>query len=69
MVAPVASPARGAPSEVSVGEEEGLQQASVVNLDHVQTVEQARLRQFIGSLGPAKMAELCRPTAIATGCS
>jgi len=69
MVAPVTSTIRGAPSEVSVGEKEGLKQASAVNLDHIQTVEQARLRQFIGSLGPVKMAELCRALAIATGCS
>lgn len=69
MVAPVTSTVRGAPSEVVVGADEGLKQASAVNLDHVQTVEQAQLSQFIGTLRPNKMAEVCRALAIATGCA
>lgn len=69
MVAPVTSTIRGAPSEVSVGVEEGLKHASAVNLDHVQTVEKKRLRRFVGSLGREKMGEVCRSLAIATGCA
>jgi mRNA interferase MazF len=68
MVAPITSAIRGAPSEVSVGEAEGLKHASAVNLDHVQTVEQSRLSGFIGALGPEKMREVCRALAVATGC-
>jgi mRNA interferase MazF len=45
VVAPVTSTIRGAPSEVLVGIDEGLKHDSAVNLDHVQTVEQARLRR------------------------
>lgn len=69
MVAPVTSSRRGAPSEVPVGVEEGLKQDSAVNLDHVQTVEQARLTTFIGTLSAAKLSDVCRALAIATGCS
>lgn len=69
MVAPITSTIRGAPSEVVVGIDEGLKRDSAVNLDHVQTVEQARLRTFLGSLGPAKMTRVCRALAIATGCA
>jgi mRNA interferase MazF len=69
MVAPVTSAIRGAPSEVLVGLDEGLKSGSAVNLDHVQTVERSRLRSFIGTLGPEKMAEVCRALAIATGCA
>jgi len=68
MVAPITSTIRGAPSEVLVGVAEGLAHDSAVNLDHVQTVQQSGLRRRRGSLGGAKMAEICRALAIATGC-
>jgi len=69
MVAPITSTRRGAPSEVDVGVEEGLKRDSAVNLDHVQTVEQARLIGFVGTLSPAKMQLVCRALGLATGCA
>ena len=69
MIAPVTSARRGAPSEVGVGTEEGLKRDSAVNLDHVQTVEQARLVSFVGTLNSAKMRQVCRALAVATGCA
>jgi mRNA interferase MazF len=69
IVAPITSTIYGAPSEVVVGVEEGLKAESAINLDHVLTVDQARLRQFVGSLPPRKMAEVCRALATATGCA
>ena len=69
MVAPVTSTRRGAPSEVPVGVAEGLKHDSAVNLDHVQTVERARLVAFVGALDPTRMRALCRALAIATGCA
>jgi mRNA interferase MazF len=69
VVAPITSTRRGAPSEVAIGADEGLKHDSAVNLDHVQTVEQARLVGYVGSLGAAKMQQVCRALAIATGCS
>lgn len=69
MVAPITSTRRGAPSEVAVGTDEGLKKDSAINLDHVQTVEQDRLVGFIGSVGDAKMQQICRALAIATGCA
>ncbi|SRR5713101_769449 len=68
MVAPITSSIRGAPSEVVVGEGEGLKHQSAVNLDHVQTVERARLGRYVGSVKRDKMAEVCRALAIAVGC-
>jgi mRNA interferase MazF len=68
MVAPITSTVRGAPSEVRVGVDEGLKHDSAINLDHVQTVEQARLTRRLGRLGPARMRDVCRALAIATGC-
>ena len=69
MVAPVTSTRRGAPGEVEVGVDEGLKHDSAVNLDHVHTVEQARLVGFVGTLSPAKMQEVCRALGLATGCA
>jgi mRNA interferase MazF len=68
MVAPVTSTVHGAPSEVLVGVPEGLKRESAVNLDHVQTVEQARLAGYVGSLDAAKMRAVCQALAIAVGC-
>ncbi len=69
MVAPVTSTIHGAPSEVLLGTDEGLKGVSAANLDHVQTVEKTRLRRFVGTVSPAKMAEVCQALAIAAGCS
>jgi mRNA interferase MazF len=68
-VAPITSAIRGAPSEVLVGVTEGLKHESAVNLDHVQTVEQARLVRWVGRLGPARMRQVCRSLAVAVGCA
>jgi mRNA interferase MazF len=68
MVAPVTSTLRGAPSEVAIGVAEGLKHPSAVNLDHVQTVEKARLTGYVGSLPPEKMRAVCRALAIAVAC-
>jgi mRNA interferase MazF len=69
MVAPITTTIRGAPSEVLVGVDHGLKSDCAVNLDHVQTVEQSRLRRFLGTLPRQKMSEVCRALAIATGCT
>ena len=68
MVAPITSTVRGAPSEVIAGIDEGLKKESAINLDHVQTVEQARLVRFVGHLTPGRMREVCHALAIAAGC-
>jgi mRNA interferase MazF len=68
MVAPITSTIHGVPSEVIVGVEEGLKADSAVNLDHVQTVEKARLTRFVGTVGKQKMRAVCRALAIAVNC-
>lgn len=68
LVAPITSTVRGLPSEVVVGTTEGLKHDSAVNLDHVQTVERARLSRYVGRLGSEKMRAVCRAIAVATGC-
>ena len=69
MVAPITSTIRDLPSEVVVGVEEGLKRDSAINLDHVQTVEQRHLERYVGSLCDAKLRQVCRALAVATGCA
>lgn len=68
MVAPVTSSRRGIPSEVPIGAGEGLKHESAVNLDHVQTVERARLSRYVGQLSADKLRAVCRALAVACGC-
>ena len=68
LVAPITSTIRGLPSEVPIGVAEGLKHPSAVNLDHVQTVEKARLVGYVGSLAPEKMRAVCGALAIAVAC-
>ena len=68
IVAPVTSTIRGLPSEVVVGTAEGLKHDSVVNCDHVQTVERSRLSRYVGRLSGEKMRAVCQAIAAATGC-
>ena len=68
MVAPITSAIHGVPSEVLIGIDHGLKQDSAINLDHVQTVDQSRLKTFICHLGDDLMDEVCRSLAAAMGC-
>jgi mRNA interferase MazF len=52
---------------VIVGMTEGLKHDSAVNLDHIQTVERARLSRYVGRLANEKMRAVCRAIAAATG--
>jgi mRNA interferase MazF len=67
-VAAVTSTGRGSPTEVELGVDEGLKGPSCVSLCNVFTVAQADLRQFVGTVGHAKMGAVCRALAIATAC-
>lgn len=67
-VAPITSTLRGLPSEVVIGTAEGLKNESAVNLDHLQTVEQASLEQFVGSLSEPQLASVCEALALALAC-
>lgn len=60
MVAPVTSRIRGVAVEVSVGPANGLDHASVVNLDNVQTIPRDALGRRIGYLLPQQEPALSR---------
>ena len=67
-VAAITSTLRGSPTEVALGLDEGLKNDSCVNLCNLFTVEQRRLRTFVGIVDDGKMSQVCRALAIATGC-
>ena len=67
-VAPITSTIRGMPTEVRVGIMHGLKHDSVVNLDHIQTVQRSDLHRWLGRLGPGRMFDVCRALTVALGC-
>lgn len=67
-VAFVTSTIRGIPSEVRLGQDDGMPAECAVNLDNVRHVSRALLNEPIASLAGKRMHEVCRALAIATGC-
>lgn len=68
VVAPISSTIHELPSEVPIGVDQGLKAPSVANLDHILTVEQADLRQWLGRLDASQMRLVCQAAAVALGC-
>jgi len=67
-VAPVTSTIRGAPSEVLLGEEDGMKAPCAVNLHNAVTVSQQRLGKRVARLGPRRMSEICSALRFSLGC-
>jgi|SRR3954468_23467750 mRNA interferase MazF len=57
-VAPITSTIRGLSTEVSVGPQNGLDHASVISCDNVQTIPKLQLGRLIGYLLPDQEADL-----------
>jgi mRNA interferase MazF len=55
MVAPLTTRIRGIPSEVSLGDEDGVARACVVNLDTIATIAKASLRERLTILTADKL--------------
>jgi mRNA interferase MazF len=58
LCAPVNTSEGGLATEVSVGVDEGLTHASTVNCDQLTRLEKSVLTDYVGSLKPAKLAQL-----------
>jgi mRNA interferase MazF len=67
-VAPITSAIRDVPSQVVVGQDEGLRQPSAVNLHNVVTVDKRTIGRRLARLSAAKMQEVCRALDFALGC-
>jgi mRNA interferase MazF len=66
-VAPITTTARSTRTWVSVGPADGLSRPSSVNLDNLQTVDVARVQQFIAHLSPQKLAQVNSAARFALG--
>ena len=53
---------------VELGPADGLPRRCVVNLENLLSMSQLDLRSLLTTLGPAKMRNVCRALAFATGC-
>lgn len=67
-VAPITSTVRGVPSEVRLGEEDGMKTTCAVNLHNTVTVSQERLGKRVAQLSSARMRELCSALRFSLGC-
>ena len=57
-VAPITFTIRSVPSEVAIGSEAGLKQASAINLHNLATVPLAGLRTFVGTVPRHSMTKV-----------
>ena len=67
-VAPITSTIRGVPSEVLLGEEDGMMSACAVNLHNAVTVSQARLGRRVARLSSSRMGQICAALRFSVGC-
>ncbi len=68
LVAPVTTTARGIPTEVAVGSNEGMKDGSVASLDNVQLIPVDRLLRRAGQIAPQRWPEFCTAMAKVMAC-
>ena len=68
LVAPVTRTIRGIPSELPLGNEEGLPAESVATMDGVLPFPKALLIRRMGNLTPGKLTQLCESLRAAVDC-
>lgn len=67
-IAPVTSTIRGVPSEVLLGDEDGMKAPCVVNLHNAITVSKERLGRRVTQLQSRRMTEICAALRFSLGC-
>ena len=67
-VAPITSAIRDVPSEVVLGDDDGMKQPCAVNLHNVVTVARDALGRRVAKLDESRMREVCSALAFALGC-
>jgi mRNA interferase MazF len=64
-VAPITSTIREIPSEVALGQADGMAKDCAINCDHLQTVAQSKIGSLIASLSPGKLHDVRKAIAFA----
>jgi mRNA interferase MazF len=67
-IAPITSTIRGVPSEVALGQDDGMKAPCAVNLHNTITVSQDRLGKRLARLSSARMNEICAALRFSLGC-
>ena len=68
LVAPVTTRIRGVPSELRLGEDEGLPVASAASFDNLRPFPKSLLVRRLGALGISRRLELCAVAAATLDC-
>lgn len=68
LVAPITTTVRGIPSEVALGEAEGVKAGSVANLDNISLMPVANFIALAGLIAPERWDEFCAATHHVIGC-
>jgi mRNA interferase MazF len=63
--APVFTESHGLPTQVSVGQPEGLKHDSAIHCDGLISIDKSRLTDYVGRLASPKVVELDRALAVA----
>jgi len=56
-IAPITTTIRDIPSEVVLGNKDGMPRECAINCDHLQTVDKSRIGSLITALSPSRMRE------------
>lgn len=68
LVAPVTTHIRTIPSELPLGEPEGLPRPSVAAFDNLQPFPKSMLVRRLGALGPERSRDICRTAGATLDC-
>ncbi|MHB1535540.1 MAG: type II toxin-antitoxin system PemK/MazF family toxin [Acidimicrobiales bacterium] len=69
MGVPATRTARHIPTEVDLDEDDGMPAPCVLVLDNVAPIRRSLCTSLLTTLGPQKMASVCKALGIATGCA
>jgi mRNA interferase MazF len=68
LAAPVTRTARGIPTELTLGPDDGMPVDCVASFDNLRVVPKANLVDQICTLGPVRLAEACSALRAAVAC-
>jgi mRNA interferase MazF len=68
VVAPVTRTIREIPTEIALGQEEGLPTTCVATFDNIQPIRRSFLTERVGDIGPERRIEICTALAALADC-
>jgi mRNA interferase MazF len=68
LAVPATRTIRGIPTEVRLDESDGMPDECVLTLDNLRVVRKSMLAEYLTTLNPARLREVCAALAFATAC-